>query len=70
MSKARLVIAALFVEGQEPAAVAARYGLHRSWVYRLSPAGKRHSDGHDESSPVPPGVSRHDRAWHFGFPPQ
>ena len=35
MSKARLVITALFVEKQTPAEVAARYGLHRSWVYRL-----------------------------------
>lgn len=35
MSKARLVITALFVEGQQPAEVAARYGVHRSWVYRL-----------------------------------
>jgi transposase InsO family protein len=35
MSKARLVIAALFVEHQTPAEVAARYGVHRSWVYKL-----------------------------------
>lgn len=35
MSKARLVITALFVDGQSPAEVAARYGVHRSWVYRL-----------------------------------
>jgi len=35
MSKARLVITALFVEGQSPAEVAARYGVHRSWVYKL-----------------------------------
>ena len=35
MSKARLVITALFVENQTPAEVAARYGIHRSWVYRL-----------------------------------
>ncbi len=35
MSKARLVITALYVEGQGPAEVAARYGVHRSWVYRL-----------------------------------
>jgi transposase InsO family protein len=35
MSKARLVITALFVEHQEPSEVAARYGLHRSWVYKL-----------------------------------
>jgi transposase InsO family protein len=35
MSKARLVITALFVEKQTPAQIAARYGVHRSWVYRL-----------------------------------
>ena len=35
MSKARLVITALFVENQTPAQVAARYGMDRSWVYRL-----------------------------------
>jgi len=35
MSKAQLVITALFVEKQTPAEVAARYGVHRSWVYKL-----------------------------------
>jgi transposase InsO family protein len=35
MSKARLVIAALFVEHQSAAEVAARYGVHRAWVYKL-----------------------------------
>ncbi len=35
MSKARLVITALFVEGQTPAEVAERYGVHRAWVYKL-----------------------------------
>lgn len=35
MSTSRLVIAALFVDRQPVAEVAARYGLHRSWVYRL-----------------------------------
>ncbi|MEJ7650360.1 MAG: DDE-type integrase/transposase/recombinase [Nakamurella sp.] len=35
MSKARLVITALNVEGLTPTEVAARYGVHRSWVYRL-----------------------------------
>lgn len=34
-SKARLVITALFVEGQTPAEIAQRYGVHRAWVYRL-----------------------------------
>src|SRR5215207_1494383 len=35
MSKARLVITALFVEGQKPSKVAIRYGVHRAWVYKL-----------------------------------
>lgn len=35
MSKARLVITALVVEQLGVAEVAARYGVHRSWVYRL-----------------------------------
>jgi transposase InsO family protein len=35
MSKARLVITALFVEKQTPAQIAARYGVDRSWVYKL-----------------------------------
>ncbi len=34
-SKARLVITALFVEHQTPAEVVARYGVDRSWVYKL-----------------------------------
>jgi transposase len=35
MSKARLVLTALFVDRQTPAEVAGRYGVHRSWVYKL-----------------------------------
>jgi transposase InsO family protein len=35
MSKARLIITALFVEGQTPSEVAQRYGVHRAWVYKL-----------------------------------
>ena len=34
-SKARLVLTALFVDHQTPAEVAARYGVHRAWVYKL-----------------------------------
>ncbi len=34
-SKARLVITALFVDHQTPTEVAARYGVHRAWVYKL-----------------------------------
>ena len=35
MSKARLVLTALFAEHQTPTEVAARYGVHRGWVYKL-----------------------------------
>ena len=35
MSKARLIITALFVERQTPSEVARRYGVHRAWVYKL-----------------------------------
>ena len=35
MSKSRLVITALFVDRQSPSEVAARFGVHRSWVYKL-----------------------------------
>lgn len=36
MSKARLVLTALLVDRQTPAEVAVRYGVHRSWVYKLN----------------------------------
>ena len=35
MSKARLVLTALFVDHQTPSEVATRYGIHRAWVYKL-----------------------------------
>jgi Helix-turn-helix domain len=35
VSKARLVITAVVVEGRSPAEVAAGYGVSRSWVYEL-----------------------------------
>ncbi|MGE3812415.1 MAG: helix-turn-helix domain-containing protein [Candidatus Nanopelagicales bacterium] len=35
MSKARLVITAVELEGRSPAEVAASYGVSRSWVYEL-----------------------------------
>jgi transposase InsO family protein len=35
MSRARLVITAVVVEGRPVAQVAADYGVHRAWVYRL-----------------------------------
>jgi len=43
MSKARLVLTALLVDRQPPAEVAARYGVHRSWVYKLK--ARYHADG-------------------------
>ena len=36
MSKARLVITALFVDHQTRAEVADRCGVHRAWVYKLT----------------------------------
>ena len=35
MSKARLVITAVVIEGRRPAEVARTYGVARSWVYEL-----------------------------------
>src|SRR5215208_5484468 len=35
MSKARLVITAIEVEGRTPAEVTAEYGISRSWLYEL-----------------------------------
>ena len=35
MSKARLVITAVVVEGRSPGEVATSYGVARSWVYEL-----------------------------------
>src|ERR1700712_2739581 len=45
MSKARLVLTALFIERQTPAEVARRYGVHRSWVYRLKDRYEAEGDG-------------------------
>ena len=49
MSLARLVITALFVEKQSPAEVARRYGVHRSWVYRLK--ARYETDGESAATP-------------------
>jgi transposase InsO family protein len=50
MSRARLVITALVVDKQTVAEVAARYGVHRSWVYRLK---TRYDDiGEDAFEPL------------------
>jgi transposase InsO family protein len=49
MSKAALVLTALFVDHQSPAEVAARYGVHRSWVYKLKT--RYEAEGEDALSP-------------------
>jgi transposase len=51
MSKARLVITALFVDHQSPAEVAARYGVHRAWVYKLK--ARYEAEGEPLSNPAP-----------------
>jgi len=43
MSKARLVITAMLVEGRKPAEVAPAYGVHRSWIYKL--LARHHAEG-------------------------
>jgi transposase len=45
MSKARLVLTALFVDHQTPAEVAARYGVHRAWVYKLKARYEAEGEG-------------------------
>ena len=52
MSKARLVITAFFVDRQSPAEVAARYGVHRAWVYKLK--ARYEAEGESRArTPVP-----------------
>jgi len=48
-SKARLVLTALFVDQQGVAEVVARYGVHRSWVYRLK--ARYEAEGPDAFEP-------------------
>ncbi|WP_353960637.1 helix-turn-helix domain-containing protein, partial [Mycolicibacterium obuense] len=48
-SKARLVLTALFVDHQSPAEVSARYGVHRSWVYKLK--ARYEAEGHAALEP-------------------
>ena len=43
MSKARLVITAVVVEGRPPGEVARTYGVARSWVYEL--VARYHAEG-------------------------
>ena len=70
-SKARLVITALFVDKQTPAEVAARYGVHRAWVYKLKARYEAEGDAalepssrRPKTSPTRPGPApgRPDRA--------
>jgi len=49
MSMARLVLTALFVDRQSPVEVARRYGVHRSWVYKLK--ARYETDGDAASEP-------------------
>lgn len=49
MSKAQLVLTALFVEHQTPAQVAVRYGVHRPWVYKLK--ARHEAEGEAGSEP-------------------
>ena len=55
MSKARLVITAVVVEGRSPGEVAAAYGVARSWVYEL--VARYRAEGDLRSSHAP-GVPR------------
>jgi transposase InsO family protein len=63
MSRAQLVITALFVEHQSPAEVAARYGVHRAWVYKL----KARYEAEGEAALVP--RSRRPRSSPTATPP-
>jgi transposase len=44
VSKARLVLTAVVVEGRRPAEVAAAYGVSRSWVYELVARHRREGE--------------------------
>jgi hypothetical protein len=71
MSRARLVITALVVEEQTVAEMAARYGVHRCWVYRLK---ARYDDigeaalnrSHDDRTPLRPQSRRPSWNWSGG----
>ncbi|MDX3006923.1 hypothetical protein PWY87_35005 [Kribbella solani] len=52
MSKARLVVTAIEIEGRSVAEVVAAYGVARSWVYELL-ARYRNSKSLVTRSPVP-----------------
>jgi transposase len=58
MSKARLVLTALFVDRQTPTEVASRYGVHRSWVYRLKARYETEGDAALEPAHAAPRPTR------------
>ncbi|MCW2844980.1 MAG: integrase catalytic subunit [Nocardioides sp.] len=63
-SKARPVITALFVDHQTPAQVAARYGVHRAWVYKLKARYQAEGEtalGSHSRRPETHDRTRHDR---------
>jgi len=51
MSKARLVITAIEVEGRSPAEVIAAYGVSRSWLYELLKRYRTEGDAAFEPRP-------------------
>ena len=57
MSKARLVISAVVMEGRRPAEVARTYGVARSWVYELVARYRAEGDRAFEPRPRRPRVS-------------
>jgi transposase len=57
MSKARLVITALFVEGRTPAEIVSRYGVDRAWVYKLKARYLEEGDAALEPRSRPPRTS-------------
>jgi transposase len=68
VSKARLVITAIEVEGRSPAEVVAAYGVSRSWLYELLARYRPEGDVAFEPSPRddyqptgrPPGAAAND----------
>lgn len=70
MSKARLVITAIEVEGRSPAEVIAAYGVSRSWLYEL--LARYRAEGavaHHLGGRHLRGVLRHHTAEGVGFEP-
>lgn len=50
MSKARLVITAVLVEGRKPAEVAPAHVVHRFWIYKL--LARHHAEGEAAFAPA------------------